>query len=347
LSTDEILNGRTVLVVDDTAVLRMLITDALNMSGVRTLEVDSGARALQMASDNMVDAFLLDIRLPDMNGIELCRMLRGIERYASVPIMFVSAVDQRDVLQWALDAGCDDFMQKPIDPMVLRKRLCNLLQKADYLRQVELMSLSLQRYVSPRTEEIARVYATTRLLPGPKQQEVCVLFSDARGFTEMGQEMDPESLFHMLSEHLGAQVDLVYNHGGYIDKFAGDGIMAVFDGDKMVQRCCLCALDILEMSRGNAARRGSKISRLGIGVHKGIAIIGNLGSKDHLDYTLIGNAVNLAARLCGIANDSIVVSQAVCDSLADAPGLKFGGKRPVTMRGYRDPIFVYDMEPRA
>lgn len=344
---DEILNGKTVLVVDDTTVTRMLVADMLGMSGVRVLEADSGERAIQVVRDNIIDAFLLDIRLPDMNGIELCRTIRSMEMYKGTPIMFVTALDQREVLQWALDAGCDDFMQKPIDAMVLRKRLANLLQKSIYTKQIELMSLSLQRYVSPRTEEVARAYATTRLLPGPKQQEVCVLFSDARGFTEMSQQMDPEALFHMVSEHLAAQVELVYNHGGYIDKFAGDGIMAVFDGDKMARRCCQCALDIMDMSKDGAAHKGSRINRLGIGMHKGLAIVGNLGSKDHLDYTLIGNAVNLAARLCGIANQSIVVSQAVYDALADVSEIKFDGKRPVAIRGFSEPLTVYDLTKRA
>ncbi len=345
-AVDEILSGKTVLVADDTAVTRMVIADTLSTSGVRILEADCGERAVQLAGDNMVDAFLFDIRMPDMNGIELCRMIRGIERYEGTPIMFITAMDQRDVLQWAIDAGCDDFMQKPIDAMVLRKRLGNLLQKAIYLKQVELMSLSLQRYVSPRTEEMARIYATTRLLPGPRQQEVCVLFSDARGFTEMSQEVDPELLFQMLSEHLAAQVDLVYSHAGYIDKFAGDGIMAVFDGDKMAQRCCRCALEIMEMSRANAARSGSKIDRLGIGIHRGLAIVGNLGSQNHLDYTLIGNTVNLATRLCGIANESTVASQAVFDVAADVRDFKFYGKRSVAIRGYRDPVSIYDLARR-
>lgn len=344
---DEILRGKTVLVADDTAVTRMVIADTLGTSGARILEADCGARALQLASENLVDAFLFDIRMPDMNGIELCRTIRGIDRYEGTPIMFITAMDQRDVLQWAIDAGCDDFMQKPIDAMVLRKRLGNLLHKAIYLRQVELMTLSLQRYVSPRTEEMARIYAKTGLLPAPRQQEVCVLFSDARGFTEMSQEVDPELLFRMLSEHLAAQVDLVYGHAGYIDKFAGDGIMAVFDGDNMALRCCRCALEIMRMSRDNAARSGSRIGRIGIGVHKGPAIVGNLGSKNHLDYTLIGETVNLATRLCGIANESIIVSQAVSEALAAAPDLAFGGRKSVAIRGYRDPITVYELARRA
>ena len=346
-AADEILKGKTVLVADDTAVTRMVIADTLGSSGVRILEADCGARAVQLAGDSMVDAFLFDIRMPDMNGIELCRAIRAIDRYEGTPIMFVTAMDQRDVLQWAIDAGCDDFMQKPIDAMVLRKRLGNLLHKAIYLRQVELMSLSLQRYVSPRTEEMARIFAATGVLPVPRQQEVCVLFSDARGFTQMSREVDPELLFRLLSEHLAAQVDLVYNHAGYIDKFAGDGIMAVFDGDNMAARCCRCALEIMDMTRDNAARSGSRINRLGIGVHRGSAIAGNLGSQNHLDYTLIGDTVNLATRLCGIANESIVASQAVFDAAAGARDLRFDGKKSVAIRGYRDPVTVYELAKRA
>lgn len=137
---DEILHDKQMLVVDDTATVRTIVADILGPSGVRMLEADSGERALQVAGENEIDAFLLDIRLPDMNGIELCRALRAMERYKTAPIVFVTAVDQREILQWALEAGCDDFIQKPIYAMVLRKRLGNLLQKAAYRKQLEAMN---------------------------------------------------------------------------------------------------------------------------------------------------------------------------------------------------------------
>ncbi len=199
---DEILAGKTVLVVDDTAVSRVLGADILTTSEMKVLEADSGEQALLQAEKHAIDAFLLDIRLPDMNGIELCRALRAMPRYRDTPIIFVTAMDQREVLQWALEAGADDFIQKPLHAMVLRKRLGNLLQKAAYLREAELMNLSLQRYVSPRTERMARAYATTGKLPAPRREEVCILFSDARGFTEMSQELEPENVFEILSGRL-------------------------------------------------------------------------------------------------------------------------------------------------
>lgn len=339
---DEVLSGKRVLVVDDTAVTRMLVADILRASGVTLLEADTGEGALKVAREAPIDAFLLDIRLGDINGIELCRALRAMEAYRVAPIVFVTAVDQREVLQWALDAGADDFIQKPIHAMVLRRRLSNLMQKAEYVKQVEGLSASLRRYVSPRTQEIARVHAATRALPAPHRQEVCILFSDARGFTEMSQDMEPESVFEVLSGHLAAQVDLVYKHGGDIDKYSGDGIMAVFEGDGMAERACRCALEILEHS-AELAGLGTTPIRLGIGIHQGEAMVGNLGSSEHLDYTIIGNAVNLAARLCGQASQSIVVSRAVRDAAGDAAGLAFTGERAASIRGFRDPVTVYDL----
>jgi adenylate cyclase len=339
----ETLFDKTVLVVDDMSTIRTIISGFLGRNGMRVLEASSAEQGLQMARDHRVDAFLLDVQLPGMNGLELCAAIRSMEQHRSTPIIFITSLEQQDALQGVLEAGGDDFIHKPIDAVVLQARLRNLLQKTSYLRQVEMMGLSLQRYVSPRTEQIARAYATTGNLPAPRQLEVCVLFSDVRGFTETSLEMDPELLFDLLSEHLAAQVDLVYRHGGYVDKFAGDGMMAVFDGEDMALKSCLCALDILDASKDLIARRNSKIHQLGMGIHKGPAIIGNLGSQEHLDYTLIGKTVNLAARLCGMADLTVVVSEAVRGAIEGEVRLRFQAERKAAIRGYRQPISVFEV----
>lgn len=341
---DEILVGKRVLVVDDTSVARLLTDDILTAVGIDVFEAENGAQALELARKQTIDAFLLDIKLPDMNGIELCRTLRGMDAYRNAPIIFVTALDQREVLQWAIEAGADDFIQKPLHAMVLRRRLANLLQKAASIRQAELLSQSLGRYVSPRTEQMARVYATTGKLPPPTRQEVCVLFTDARGFTEMSQDLEPEAAFEILNGHLGAQVELVYQHGGYIDKYSGDGIMGVFDGEQMASDACRCALAILQRTRELADIQGAKSMRLGLGINKGQVTIGNLGSGEHLDYTVIGRTVNLAARLCGIASQSVVVSKSVRDAAGTIPGIGFAAERAVAIRGFREPITVYDLQ---
>ena len=120
--------------------------------------------------------------------------------------------------------------------------------------------------------------------------------------------------------------------------------MAVFDGGDMARQCCRCALDILDRSRELADLKGSGAIRFGIGIHQGYALVGNLGSSEHLDYTILGKTVNLAARLCGLASQSIVVSQAVRAAAADTPEFVFQSERPATIRGFREPVTVYDLQ---
>jgi len=338
------LTDKTILVVDDLATIRRLIYGFLKQNGARVLEADCAEEAIRLATEHSIDGFLLDVNLGSTSGIELCRAIRAMDKYRTAPIIFVTSLDESEALQEALDAGGDDFIHKPIHPAILRARLNSLLQKTAYLRQVELMSLSLHRYVCPRTEQIARVYATTGILPAPKRHEVCVLFTDVRGFTELSQQLDLETLFRALSEHLAAQVSLVYKHGGYVDKFSGDGMMAVFDGEDMALKSCLCALDILDFSNQRLQQEATKIHQLGMGIHKGEAMIGNLGSYEHLDYTLVGKTVNLAARLCGVADRlSIVVSQAVRDAVAGDQRLSFSEGREAIVRGFNRPMPIFDL----
>ncbi len=344
----DILKGKNILVVDDMASLRVMVSGLLAQTGAKTIEAENAAEALDIVARQPIEAFIIDIQMPGMDGIELCRRLRAMEPHRNTPLIFITTMDESRVLEQALEAGGDDFIGKPIHVVVLRARLTNLLQRTAYLRQAELMSLSLQRYVSPRTEEIARIYARTGVLPAPEREDVCILFSDVRGFTELSQDMEPEALFHVLGAHLATLVSLVYEHEGYVDKFAGDGIMAVFDGEDMVLKACLCALDMLEASRRHLQTEGLRIHQLGIGIHRGDAVSGNLGSSRHLDYTLIGKTVNLAARLCSMADSlSIVVSQAVRDTLACDQRLAFENERRVTVRGFKEQILVYGLARRT
>ena len=165
------------------------------------------------------------------------------------------------------------------------------------------------------------------------------------GYTALSQTLEPTTLFYKLSRHLGMQVDCVYRHGGYIDKFGGDGIMAVFDSLDRASRACHCALEIIGLTKMDQVAIDESMLELGIGVHMGAVLIGNIGSEDHLDYSAIGATVNLAARLCGCAEPmSIVVSDAVSQSASNDPRLQFGGARQVNIRGIREPVSVHDVE---
>ncbi len=335
----------TVLVVDDDATSRRLLARMLAGEGYTVLEAASAEDGLRVALRSTVDAFLLDVRMPRMGGIELCRRLRMVARYRMAPILFVTAVDEERSLREAFAAGGDDFITKPFSAVVLRARLGAHLQKLEYYRQLERVRRNLARYVSPRTQQLVEAYTVTGILPPPIAREVCVLFSDIRGFTALAHEIPPVQLFDILSRHLGVQVDLVYSHGGYIDKFGGDGVMAVFEGPQKSENACRCALDILEAAAADPANQERPLLQVGIGIHTGEALIGNIGSEEHLDYSVIGQTVNIASRLCDLAEPAaVVVSEAVARGVRDE-GLRFGPARTAWVHGLREPVTVRALEP--
>jgi adenylate cyclase len=120
--------------------------------------------------------------------------------------------------------------------------------------------------------------------------------------------------------------------------------MAIFDGADMVAQSCLCALSIIDIARQQHPAGLEEIRRFGIGIHTGRAVIGNIGSPEHLDYSAIGTTVNVAARLCGQAEaTSIAVSRAVRDGVGGDNRFKFHSERKVPIRGIKDPVTVYTL----
>jgi adenylate cyclase len=165
-----------------------------------------------------------------------------------------------------------------------------------------------------------------------------------RGFTAFSEDTEPNHLFALISAMLAEQVKLIHDHGGYVDKFGGDGVMAIFEGPDMVVQSCLCALRIIESATVKDSAGPDEMRRFAIGIHTGRAVVGNIGSPAHLDYSAIGSTVNLAARLCGQAEaTSIAVSKAVRDAVADDPRLRFHSERQVPIRGIKGPVTVYTL----
>lgn len=338
---------KTVLITDDDRTVRTVLAKMLRADGYRVLEAERGEKCLLLCVERHIDAFLIDLNLPGIDGAELCRRIRANERYRYTPIICITVVDEELAAGRAFEAGADDFITKPINPHTLKARLGGRMQKTEHLRELERVRANLSRYISRRTQTMVEAYSNTGVLPTPEEQEVCVLFSDVRGFTQLSQALEPSLLFNILSTQLGMQVDCVYRHGGYVDKFAGDGIMAIFDSEQRVNEACECALEIIDITRNKADVDSNRVLRLGVGIHTGRALVGNIGSDKHLDYSVIGDTVNLAARLCGCAEPlSIVVSEAVRRAASTHSGLLFTAPCQVTIRGFDHPITVYNMQRR-
>ena len=338
----------TVLVADDERTVRSILARVLELQGYRVIAAQGGAEALALANQHECDAFLVDLYMPEIDGLAVCRELRDSARYRQTPILCMTAAEESRHVNAAFAAGADDFIVKPVNPTVLQARLRGQLERHASLREMNRLRANLNRYVSRRTQHMVQEYTRTGVLPPPEEAAVCVLFSDVRGFTRLSQEIDPQTLFRELSANLGMQVDCVYAHHGDVDKFAGDGIMAVFDEPDAALNACRCALDILTRTQSEETQLNKALLRLGIGIHCGPALIGNVGSVRHLDYSVIGETVNLAARLCGAAAPiSAIVSSDVVGACRGAPEIRFGAAEQIPVRGMRNAVTVHALTPGA
>lgn len=220
------------------------------------------------------------------------------------------------------------------------------------LREKEMIKRAFSRYVSKQVAE--KVFedpdAFLDKLKG-ERVEVSVMFADIMGFTPMSEAMDPEDVVSILNTYLSRMTDSVFKHEGTLDKFIGDCVMAVFGAPILLDNPSLnavrSAIDIQKnIAALNLKRRseGLKEIKIGIGVNTGEAVVGNIGSSERLDYTVIGDNVNLAARLQAVANSNnipIIVSKTVVSHIEGI--IDYRELEPVMVKGKSKPVDIFSI----
>jgi class 3 adenylate cyclase len=180
---------------------------------------------------------------------------------------------------------------------------------------------------------------------GGEQREISVLFCDIRGFTALTQNMPPTEVIAMLNEHMTALTRVVYEHNGVVDKFVGDLIMAIFGAPKSYGNdafnAARCALRMIE-ERAKLNETSAHRIQMGIGVATGFAVAGCMGSADRLNYTVLGERVNLASRLCGVAaKGEVVIDQTTWEKL---DGLGEVSPLPdLKLKGFSDTVHAWKL----
>lgn len=170
------------------------------------------------------------------------------------------------------------------------------------------------RYLAPPVREVLEEGpAGEQRLKDHRHAEVCVLFTDIRGFTALSRSIDADTLARTVKIHMAYQAQTVERLGGYVDNFTGDGLMALFEGEGMEARACQCALEIMEQSRCPPPSPEVRAVSIGIGVHSGSVVKASVGCDSWQVYTSVGEAVNIASRLCDHARDpdEILTSETV------------------------------------
>lgn len=204
---------------------------------------------------------------------------------------------------------------------------------------------TLERFLAPEVVKMVEADPRRALLGGVNQK-VSILFADLRNFTAISEDLPPERVLEMLNEYFSRVTEVIFDHGGTLDKFVGDGVMALFGapiskGNDAV-RAVRAAVDIqrlmAELNRDARARGWPKL-KVGVGINTGIVTVGNIGGPRRMDYTAVGDAVNVAARLVSeAAGAEILVTDATARELDET--FRLTSRKPVLFKGKSSPVPV-------
>ena len=326
-----------ILAVDDEADFEMLISQRFRRQ-IREQEfafrfARHGEEALEvLAAETDIDLMLLDINMPVMDGLTLLARLR--DDRSQVRTIIVSAYGDMTNLRTAMNRGAVDFVTKPVDlndlEITVRKTLDDIarLRDIDQRREAaERARTNLSRYFSPNFA--AMLSERDEPLGAVRRQTVTVLFADIVGFTRMTENMAPEAVVTMLRDFHDRMTAQIFACDGSVEKYIGDEIFAVFgvpepgpDDAANALKCAEMMLTSLDTWNGERRAADDAPLAIGIGLHHGPAVLGDIGSQHSLSFTVIGDTVNTASRLQGLTRDlktPLVVSDAVVRAAAAAP----------------------------
>ncbi len=218
-----------VLVVDDDALNRRLVTATLAREGLRTTSANDGAEALKAIGEDPPDVILLDIEMPGMDGFEVLEHIKSDEKLRHLPVIMISGLDDTESVVRCLEIGADDFLPKPFDAAILRARInAGLDRKALHDLEHERVRDIFMRFLPEAMvdEVLARTDGDARIRP--ELLTGTVLFGDLRGFTSYAEGRAVEEVIEAINTYLTLMTDAVLDHGGTIVDYMGDGIMAAF-----------------------------------------------------------------------------------------------------------------------
>lgn len=361
-----------ILIVDDNPANVDILQARLTASGYQIFTAADGEAALAIAMEKRPDLILLDIIMPKMDGLEVCRRLKGDPSLPFIPIILVTAkADSGDIVA-GLEAGGDEYLTKPVDQAALVARVKSMLrikalhdtvqeqagQLAEWnrtleqrvteqLSQIERVS-RLKRFLSPHFADLIISSGDEKLLQSHRR-EITVVFCDLRGFTAFSESAEPEEVMGVLHDYHNAIGELIIRYEGTLDQFAGDGVMIFFNDPLPCPDPAACAVrmavdmrervgDLAQMWR----KRGYELA-LGVGIAQGYATMGTIGFEGgRHDYGAIGMVTNLASRLCDEAAPwQILISQRVHAAVEDLVEAEPVGE--LVLKGFSRPVPAYNV----
>jgi adenylate cyclase len=341
-----------ILIADDDWLNRDLLRTYLASSGCEVTIAPDGQTALDLALANPPDLALLDVQMPVLDGIKLCQTLKSTPNTRFIPVIIVTAFDTDEEKIKAIDAGADDFISKPYNSIILLTRVRSLLRIKKLNDDIEarnrLLRQVLDRYVAEDVADLILENPEQKLQLGGETRMVTVLFADIRGFTNYTERHPAPQVIETLNKIFKPLSNVVFAYRGTFDKYTGDGLMAFYGAPISEADDASRALDTaVAMHRlFHTLREEAGVDMegldLGIGLHSGEAIVGNIGSEFVMDYTVVGDVVNVANRLQEVAGEGqILMSEATYLQVGDVEAKKLD---PIYLPGRDEPVNAYVIE---
>ena len=336
-----------ILIVDDEPVNLQVLANHLSLENYSITQANNGLEALEIIDNGFrPDIMLLDVMMPRMTGYEVAQKLR--EKYLpnELPILMLTAKNQTaDVLE-GFSAGANDYLSKPFNKKELLARIkthLNLLKiNSAYGRFVPHDFL---RFLGH--ESILEVKLGDHV-----ERDMTILFSDIRSFTTLSEGMSPQENFDFINNYLNQVSPIVRAHQGFIDKYIGDAIMALFPetADDAVQSAITMQRQVTRYNQEGETQGIPPIS-IGIGVHTGTLMLGTIGEQERMEGTVIADAVNLASRLEGLTKFygvGILMSEDTLAQLDHTKSYHYRFLDRVMVKGKKAAVSIfeiYDPEP--
>jgi len=290
--------GAYLLVADDNKVNRLLLSRSLEQLGHRVASAENGRVALEMLRRESFDLLLLDMEMPEMTGFELLEHLVADLQLRDLPVIVTSSLEGVTHVARCIELGADDYLPKPVNPVLLKARVGSSLEKKRLRdQQKELV----RRFA---TSEVAEDLQRSGFALGGKRIAGTVMFCDIRGFTSITESQSPEETIELLNTFYTLMFDAITGCGGVVNQMVGDGLMSIFGAPLPLEDPCASAvraaremIELIALLNVEREAVGKAALRIGVGIATGDMIAGYTGTHSRATYTCIGDAVNLAARL--------------------------------------------------
>ena len=333
----------TILIVDDNPVNRLLLGRGVEQQGHGVVFPGHGREALELLRQRDFDLVLLDVEMPELDGYQVLDELKADPRLRDLPVVMTSALDELDSVVRCIEMGAEDYLTKPINPVLLNARIGASLEKKRLRdQQRELISKF-------ATTEVAEDLLTSGFSLGGKRADVTAMFCDIRSFTTIAEARDPAETIELLNDYYTLMMDAIGREGGIVNQMVGDGLMAIFgaplpreDHHERAVRAARQMVELIRLFSAEQSAQGKAEIAIGIGIASGSVIAGYTGTQHRATYTCVGDTVNLAARLeshTKVAGRPILIDENTRLGLRDGIAVEPQGE--LLVKGKTRPVNVY------